>query len=661
MKKCGCTASPSWVLFRVFSTITRLVLSEEAGDLRQAVFRAIPPSFLEQQLIDAQEWLTGSRSDVFPFVKKRYGYLRRFSPVLLRHINFESDRSGLTDAIDLLHQLNEDGKRKLPDEAPRDFLPKKTRSFIETENGLDRAGYECAVLTAIRDEVRRGNLWVRGSKRFTRLDAFFMPDDQWQNIRADFFARSGLPVNSKEATEYLKNRLDNAYHEFLQGLPRNAYVKIVPGGSWRFGSDKAEEPRQKDELAHLTDWIGERVRRIRLPDLLIEVDNDLQLTGHFFPKAKQRGAEDVCQIIATIMAYGCNLGPKTMASLTRGVTYKQIKRIADWQLNEDTLRSALAGIVNAISNHDTAQVWGSGETSSSDGQRFLFPRKSVRRTYSHRLGDYALEFYSFITDNYAPFYTTPIEATERDSGYVLDGLLYHESDIDPVEHYTDTHGYTEINHAAFAFLGKRFCPRIRGLSKQRIYHTNADKDYGPLQPMLSKRQLHLDWIGNEWDRIAQLFASFAYGHTTASIALKRLVAFGPNNHFYRATRELGRFFKTEFLLEYLAQPELRKRVRQGLLKSEQLHALARSVFYGKLGRADWQDFHRQMSAASCLLLILASIIYWQIKEIERVISEASEEEVASLQLDLLSHVSPIGWENVMLYGQYVFKRELVKV
>jgi hypothetical protein len=26
------------------------------------------------------------------------------------------------------------------------------------------------------------------------------------------------------------------------------------------------------------------------------------------------------------------------------------------------------------------------------------------------------------------------------------------------EHYTDTHGYTEINFAAFAMLGSRFCP-----------------------------------------------------------------------------------------------------------------------------------------------------------------------------------------------------------
>ena len=29
-----------------------------------------------------------------------------------------------------------------------------------------------------------------------------------------------------------------------------------------------------------------------------------------------------------------------------------------------------------------------------------------------------------------------------------EGLLYNESDLDPVEHYTDTHGYTEINFAA---------------------------------------------------------------------------------------------------------------------------------------------------------------------------------------------------------------------
>ncbi len=68
--------------------------------------------------------------------------------------------------------------------------------------------------------------------------------------------------------------------------------------------------------------------------------------------------------------------------------------------------------------------------------------------------------------------------------------------------------------------------------------------------------------------------------------------------FLAAVRNLGRVFKTEFVLDYLTRPALRRQVRQGLLKSEELHALARSVFYGKLGRADWRDFRRQMSTAS---------------------------------------------------------------
>ena len=66
--------------------------------------------------------------------------------------------------------------------------------------------------------------------------------------------------------------------------------------------------------------------------------------------------------------------------------------------------------------------------------------------------------------------------------------------------------------------------------------------------------------------MAQLYASLKTGHVTASVALKRLVAFSTKNRFYRANRELGRIFKTEFILQYLSEPELRGRIRRGLLK-----------------------------------------------------------------------------------------------
>ena len=139
---------------------------------------------------------------------------------------------------------------------------------------------------------------------------------------------------------------------------------------------------------------------------------------------------------------------------------------------------------------------------------------------------------------------------------MLDGLLYNESDLELEEHYTDTHGYTEINFAAFAMLGRRFCPRIRGLGKQRLYRLDAKRDYGPLAGLVSRADRTIDpqVIAEQWDRMGQFYASLESGHTTASVALKRLASCTAKNRFYRANRDLGRVFKTEFLLSYLSEP-----------------------------------------------------------------------------------------------------------
>ena len=74
---------------------------------------------------------------------------------------------------------------------------------------------------------------------------------------------------------------------------------------------------------------------------------------------------------------------------------------------------------------------------------------------------------------------------------------------------------------------------------------------------------------------------------------------------------------------------------------------------------DQRDFERHTGAASCLLLILAAIICWQIREIDRVLSEAGS-DADDLNFELLSHISPIGWDNVLLYGEYQLNRSLVR-
>ena len=92
----------------------------------------------------------------------------------------------------------------------------------------------------------------------------------------------------------------------------------------------------------------------------------------------------------------------------------------------------------------------------------------------------------------------------------------------------------------------------------------------------------------------------------------------------------------------MSEPQLRAKVRRGLLKVEQLHALARAVYYGQRGRISAREVYDQMNACSCLTLILACIVYWQAREISRLAAAPD----FPVDPDLLRHVSPIEWKRM---------------
>lgn len=63
---------------------------------------------------------------------------------------------------------------------------------------------------------------------------------------------------------------------------------------------------------------------------------------------------------------------------------------------------------------------------------------------------------------------------------------------------------------------------------------------------------------------------------------------------------------------------------------------------------------------SCLTLILACIVYWQVKEINRVVLEC-DPEGNGIDLRLIEHISPITWDNIILYGEYVLDEKKVRL
>ena len=134
--------------------------------------------------------------------------------------------------------------------------------------------------------------------------------------------------------------------------------RVVRRGVWKFFRDKSEDAL-KLYLTNSNMIVCEAVSYMKsLGWNLIEVDNELHFTHSFMTPAEKDApkAEQVCALLATIMAHGCNIGPYTMSHLIDGISYHRIKHITDWILTEDAQRRALAQVVNAISRLDITRA-----------------------------------------------------------------------------------------------------------------------------------------------------------------------------------------------------------------------------------------------------------------------------------------------------------------
>jgi len=89
----------------------------------------------------------------------------------------------------------------------------------------------------------------------------------------------------------------------------------------------------------------------------------------------------------------------------------------------------------------------------------------------------------------------------------------------------------------------------------------------------------------------------------------RLKNSSPQTPLAAALGEYGRIARTNFLLGYCADPELRSRITGQLNKGETLHALRRHLVIGSRAQlpADEDDHHRH---ALCLQLLVNAVLVW---------------------------------------------------
>jgi TnpA family transposase len=137
------------------------------------------------------------------------------------------------------------------------------------------------------------------------------------------------------------------------------------------------------------------------------------------------------------------------------------------------------------------------------------------------------------------------------------------------------------------------------------------------------------------------------------VILRKIAAFPRQNALNRTLREMGRIERSIFTCDWLLDPGLRRRSHGNLNKGESRHALARAVFFHRLGELHDGTVEAMAYRASGLNLVVNAIILWNTTYLSRAVAYVRGQGV-TLPDAALSHVAPLKWGHIALTGDYLW-------
>jgi TnpA family transposase len=200
-------------------------------------------------------------------------------------------------------------------------------------------------------------------------------------------------------------------------------------------------------------------------------------------------------------------------------------------------------------------------------------------------------------------------------------------------------------------LGFRFTPRIRDLSELKLYSFSKPSDYPKIENIIQGK-INVKIIRENYDDVLRLAHSIREGKVSGSLIMSKLGSYARQNALATALREMGRIEKTIFILDYISNESLRRRIQRGLNKGEAMNALARAIFFGKRGELRERELQDQLQRASALNILINAISIWNTTYLQKAIEYSKTN--GNVSDELLKHIAPLGWEHINFLGEYTF-------
>ena len=433
---------------------------------------------------------------------------------------------------------------------------------------------------------------------------------------------------------------------------RDVYI-YYPGNGEKglFRIPKIVQGPEHPLLQEIKQRTADRWGILDLADILLEADRQVDFTRFFYSTAQRQvltSNEIRERLLLSLLGRGTGLGLKRIhAAAKPSFSYEDLIYFNKRFIHLDSVREAIAALVNRILEVRNPEIWGNTTACTSDGKYIGSWEQNLVAQWNPHYQECGIMMYSMIDKNSAGIHSQVRRGTEVSA--MITALIRHDTMMAVESNTIDSHGQSELGLAFSRFLLAELTPWLKRMKHERLYLADAGmKSSLPHLAGVLARPIRWNQAHEHYNDMVRHVVAAKERTAPVDSLLRRFNRNNPANQTYKGFLEIGKALKTIHDCKFLTDPSYRQKIHAERNTMESWNAAIDFICYGGKSEIQTNDPIIQELTVLCLHLLQNALVLVNTVMLERVLYD--DGYIHQMQADDKNVMTPLFTSNVNPYG-----------